>query len=122
MTVDRMCIDGSPLGAVLPQITDSLRRNWMVLSLALALNLGDMITTHLGLTHGLQEGNPVPAMLHASGGEFALFGAKFAVLTATIFVICLLGRRYHKLWHTFTVTNVVLLAAVISNSAQILAH
>lgn len=122
MTVKGMSMAGSPFGNALPRITDSLQRHRVVLILALAVNLGDVLTTHFGLARGIPEGNPIPAMLLANSGQFAMFGAKFAVMAVVILMVCLLGRRYPKLWHTFTVTNVVLLAAVLSNSAQILAH
>lgn len=124
MSVNRMYVAGGPLanvlGNVLPRITDGLRRNRVALLIALVLNLGDALSTHIGLAGGLAEGNPIPAMLLAAGGEWAWIGSKFALVTAVVLMVCLLGRRYPKLWHTFTVTNVVLLAAVISNSAQIL--
>lgn len=122
MSVDRMNMAGSPFSNVLPRITDGLRRNRVALLIALFLNLGDALSTHIGLAGGLCEGNPIPAMLLASGGEFAWVGTKFAFVTTVILLVCLLDRRYPKLWHTFTVTNVVLLAAVLSNSAQILAR
>ncbi len=113
---------GSLFGTVLPRITDSLHRHRVLLILALLLNLGDVLSTYIGLSGGLPEGNPIPAMLLAKGGQLALFGSKFAVMAVVILMVSLLGSRYPKLWHTFTVTNVVLLAAVLSNSAHILAR
>ncbi len=107
---------------VLPLIIDGLQAHRAALILVLILNLGDVVTTRLGFALGIPEGNPIPAMLHASGGEFAIFGAKFAVMITIILLVCLLGKRYPRLWHTLTVTNIVLLAVVVSNSAQVLAH
>ena len=121
MSVNRMSVDGGPFGVSLHWMAHGIRRNRVALLLALALNLADVLTTHLGLARGIPEGNPIPAMLHAGGGEVAMFAAKFAVMASAILLVSLLGRRYPRLWHTFTVTNLVLLAAVLSNSAQVLA-
>ncbi|MGE5619823.1 MAG: hypothetical protein ACM3US_11265 [Sphingomonadaceae bacterium] len=41
-------------------------------------------------------------------------------MAAATFIVCLLDSRYPRLWYTFSVTNVVLLAAVLSNAAQVL--
>ncbi len=111
-----------PFGSLLPQITEGFHRHRVALLLTLTLNVGDVLTTHFGLASGVSEGNPIPAMLLAHGGEVAMFGGKMAAISAVVLTACLLGRRYPKVWHTFTVTNLVLLAAIVSNSAQILAR
>ncbi|HEX2987385.1 MAG TPA: DUF5658 family protein [Chloroflexota bacterium] len=120
MSVDKMMMADNPFANVLSLIADGLRRNRVALLIALALNVGDAISTHIGLTGGLQEGNAIPALLLANGGELAWVGSKFTLVAVVVLLVCLLGRRYPKLWHTFTVTNFVLLAAVLSNSAQLL--
>jgi hypothetical protein len=108
------------LGNVLTMVVDGLNQHRVGLLAALNLNLGDAVSTHIGLAGGIPEGNPVPARLLASGGELAFLGAKFGVAAAVVLVICLLGRRYPRLWHAITVTNVVLAVVVVSNVAQIL--
>lgn len=122
MMVNKASMVGGPLAVALPNIADGLRRHRFALLAALVLNIGDLLSTHVGLANGLPEGNLIPAMLHANGGEVAMLGAKVAVVALVALIVCLLGRRYPRLWHTFTVTNVVILAAVLSNSAQILAR
>ncbi len=120
MSVNRMGLVASPFGNVLPRITESLRQHRVLLLIAMVVNLGDVLTTHIGLASGISEGNPIPATLIANGGELAWLRTKFGLMALLVLAICMLSRRYPKLWHTFTVTNVVLLAAVLSNSAQIL--
>jgi hypothetical protein len=122
VAVKRTSTVGSLLSNPQPRIADGFRRHRVLLFLALALNLGDALTTQFGLSLGIPEGNPIPAMMLANGGRFALFGSKFGVMAVVLLAVCLLGRRYPRLWHTFTVTNLVLLAVVLSNSAQILAR
>ena len=122
MAVKRMSVAGDILGNPLPRTVESLRSHRTLLLLALAVNLADALTTQFGLSIGIPEGNPIPAMMLASGGRLALFGSKFVFLGALVLLISVLGRRFPKLWHTFTVTNFVLLAVVLSNSAQILAR
>ena len=109
------------VGNMLTTIANSLNQHRIGLLAALDLNLGDVVTTHIGLVGGIPEGNPLPARLLASGGESAIFGAKFGIFAAMILLICLLGGRYPKLWHVVTVVNLLLAAVVISNATQIFA-
>ena len=121
MSLNNASILGSTLGSALTAVADGLNRHRVGLLAALDLNLGDAISTHIGLAGGIPEGNPIPARLLANGGQVAFFGVKFAVVAAIVLVICLLGSRYPRLWHAITVTNIVLAIVVISNVAQILA-
>lgn len=121
MSLSDASIAHSTLGNVLAMVVDGINRHRVGLLAAVDLNLGDAISTHVGLAAGIPEGNPIPARLLADGGQLAFFGVKFGVVAAVVLVICLLGSRYPKLWHAITVTNVVLAAVVLSNVAQILA-
>ena len=121
MSTNNASILRGTLRNVLTTIFDGINRHRIGLLAALDLNLGDVVTTHIGLVGGIPEGNPLPARLLASGGEPAIFGAKFGVFAAIILLICLLGGRYPKLWHVVTVVNLLLIAVVISNASQIFA-
>ncbi len=121
MSLNSASIVGPTLGNMLAMIIDGLNRHRVGLLAAVDLNLGDAISTHIGLAGGIPEGNPIPARLLADGGQLAFVGAKFGVVAAVVLVICLLGGRYPKLWHAVTVTNVLLAVVVVSNVAQILA-
>jgi hypothetical protein len=120
MSVNSKRMDGGFFAGALPRISEGIYRNRVVLLLALILNVGDVLSTHIGLARGLPEGNPIPAMLLANGGQMAMFSGKVAVFAAVLLVVCTLGDRYPKLWHTFTALNVILLLVVVSNTAQIL--
>ncbi len=67
MMVNKASMVGGPLAVALPNIADGLRRHRFALLAALVLNIGDLLSTHVGLANGLPEGNLIPAMLHASG-------------------------------------------------------
>lgn len=121
MSLNEANMASGTLGNVLAMVVDGLNRHRVGLLAALDLNLGDAVSTHIGLAGGIREANLVPATMLATGGEPAWLAVKFGVAAAVILAISLLGRRYPRLWHAVTVTNVVLLAAVVSNAIQIVA-
>jgi hypothetical protein len=100
----------------------ALRRRWPVVVLALALNVGDVISTLIGFRLGVPEGNPLPRLLIGHWGELTFFSFKLWLVAAVIFVVCLLEARYPRLWRAVYVINAVLVAVVLSNSLHILAR
>jgi len=110
-----------PHSDMLPVILSALRRHWLALAVAVTLHFGDIISTHLGLRMGLPEGNLIPATILGLRGEAAMYGLKLATVSAVILLIALLDGRYPRLWRTIHVTNAMMVAVLLSNSAQVMA-
>lgn len=121
MSTARNRLGCSHLREALPRMAEGLYQHRLALLLLLLLNLADVITTHVGLAIGIPEGNPLPAMLLAGGGQLAMFASKAGMMAGMALIVCLLHDRYPNLRLALTVTNFMLLLVLISNSAQIMA-
>lgn len=85
------------------------------------LNVGDLLTTALGLSVGLREGNPLMRHLLDSYGFGALIGYKIAVVLAVVLGVAFLLRGHRRLATvTLTVCCVMVGAAVALNITQFL--
>jgi len=105
---------------VMPNILSALRAHRLLLILFALLQLGDVISTHLALRAGLSEGNPIPATILSVAGEGGMYAAKLlAVVVFLIAVCCLEGRFKTNPWRAVGAVNLVMLAVVLSNMAQL---
>ncbi len=84
------------------------------------LNVWDALTTWAGISSGIPEGNPIPALLIESGGIGALVLAKMA-LVALLGGAVLSLPRYRRLMYALYVGSALLAVAVLSNLSLILA-
>lgn len=89
------------------------------------LNLGDLITTRIGLTMGLHEGNPLMNRLLAAYGFDALIFYKVLVVILVTLGITYLTRHHQRVAvATLLLCSLLVGFAVVSNLAQFaeLAH
>ncbi len=83
------------------------------------LNAADLISTFVGLHHGMREGNPLMSMLLATYGFAALVFYKVIVVAAVAFGVRLLREfRVSVAKVTIVVCNLLVLFVVIANVAQ----
>lgn len=100
---------------------DVLRRHTLLLILFAALQLGDVVSTHLALRMGLAEGNPIPAAVLAFAGEGGMYALKLLVVVLFVVVVCRLEKRFRtNPWNAVRAMNVVMLGVVINNTSQLL--
>jgi hypothetical protein len=93
----------------------------MLLVLFALLNAGDLLTTYLGLAHGLNEGNPLMNELLAHYGFGALIADKLLVITAVTSGSLLLHKLNWRIAHAIAlVCNTLILLVVLSNIVQFL--
>lgn len=89
-------------------------------ALYIALNLGDVVSTYLGLRRGLVEGNPLMATLLAHDGFDALIIYKFTIMVVALLGLWLLNGWSARAAHTAArICNVVVALVVMLNFAQI---
>lgn len=89
------------------------------------LNLGDLVTTGIGLTMGLHEGNPLMNRLLAAYGFDALVVYKVLVVVLVTLGITYLMRQHQRVAAaTLVLCSLLVGFAVVSNLAQfaVLAH
>ncbi|MBF6591639.1 MAG: hypothetical protein IVW57_14095 [Ktedonobacterales bacterium] len=92
------------------------------LAVYIVLNIGDLITTNLGLHSGLREGNPLMRALLGQFGFGSLIGYKLLVVAAVLVGIHMLSRRYARLATiTLIICNVLVGLAVLLNIVQYVA-
>jgi len=100
---------------------DTLRRHSLLLVLFAALQLGDIVSTHLALRVGLPEGNPIPATVLTMAGEGGMYALKLLAVVSFLIVVCWLERRFKaNPWRAVGAMNVIMLGVVVSNSAHLL--
>lgn len=104
-----------------PEVTlNALRAHPLLLVIFAALQLGDVVSTHLALGVGLPEGNPIPAAVLGVAGEGGMYALKLlAVVLFLVAIRYLEGRFRTNPWRAVSAMNVVMLGIVISNSAQL---
>ena len=86
-----------------------------------ALNLLDMASTSLAFQVGLTEGNQLPSMLLASGGEPSMYLFKAATALLVIAAVWRLSPYYRSLWRGLRVANWLLGGIVLLNALQVIA-
>lgn len=84
------------------------------------LNGLDVLTTAVGLSRGIPEGNWLPALVLASGGPLAMFALKGLCMGAAGLAAVRLGDRWPVFWRAVYAVSAILAAVVISNLAQII--
>jgi hypothetical protein len=85
------------------------------------LNVGDLVSTHLGLQAGLREANPLMSGLLAQSGFGALIAYKLVVIVAVVGgAIALIRMHPRAAYLTVHVCNGLVFLAVFLNVAQML--
>ncbi len=85
------------------------------------LNVGDVLSTWIGLHTGLHEGNPLMSRLLATYGFSALIAYKVAVVVAVSAGVTKLSRSYRRVaMGTLIICNVLVGLAVLLNLLQTL--
>lgn len=100
-------------------VRNGLRRNAVAAFVLVMLQLGDVISTHVGLHAGLQEVNPLASRLFSTAGVGSTYGLKLALITVFLLLICLLEPRFPRIWRAVRITNVIMLLVVLLNSVQL---
>ncbi len=101
------------------EVTNSMGIRQVALLDFVGWNLMDLLTTDRGLSAGIPEANPVPAMLLGNGGEAMMYAAKVVVSLLLVAAVLLLPR-FRRLWYAVDAASVVLAVAVISNITHIM--
>ena len=118
-----------PHAASLPQRTRHSARThaavrpslvlWLVVYVL--LNVGDLVSTYVGLRAGLREANPLMSGLLAQSGFGALIAYKLAVIVAVVGgAIALIRMHPRAAYLTVHVCNGLVFLAVFLNVAQML--
>ena len=93
----------------------------VLLVLFALLNAGDLLTTYLGLAHGLNEGNPLMNELLAHYGFGALIADKLLVIAAVTSGSLLLHKLDWRIAHAIAlVCDALIFLVVVSNIVQYL--
>ena len=91
----------------------------VLLALFAVLNLGDLASTYIGLSHGLNEGNPLMSHLLALYGFGALIADKVLVVATVTGGTFLLRRFSSRMANLVTVAcDGLVLVVVLSNLVQ----
>lgn len=91
----------------------------VLLALFAVLNLGDLASTYIGLSHGLNEGNPLMSHLLALYGFGALITDKVLVVATVTGGTFLLRRFSSRMANLVTVAcDGLVLVVVLSNLVQ----
>jgi hypothetical protein len=92
---------------------------WLWLAVYVAFNIGDVISTYIGLRSGLHEGNPLMGSLLREHGFGALIVYKVLVVIVVVAGVRVLQHRYARLAGiTITICNVLVGLAVLLNLLQ----
>ena len=89
------------------------------LALFAGLNLMDIVSTRMALAAGLAEGNKIPSMLLAAGGEEAVYLFKVAITILVIVSAIRLTPYYKRLRYGLHLANLVLALVVATNLLQL---
>jgi hypothetical protein len=93
----------------------------VLLLLFAVLNAADLLTTYLGLAHGLNEGNPLMSKLLTHYGFGALIADKLLVIAAVTSGSLLLHKLDWRVAHAIAlVCDALIFLVVVSNVVQFL--
>ena len=92
---------------------------WLWLAVYVAFNVGDLVSTYIGLHSGLHEGNPLMGSLLREHGFGALIVYKLLVVIAVVVGVQVLRHRHARLASiTITICNTLVGLAVLLNLVQ----
>jgi len=96
-----------------------LRALWLPAALYIMLNVGDVVSTYLGLHHGLNEGNPLMGLLLSHDGFVALIAYKVLITMVVLAGLWLLGAWSDRAARVaLLICNTLVALVVILNLAQ----
>lgn len=121
---DAAWVERSPAAGVQSSRAFSIRGHLLIVLGLVAyalLNLGDLITTRVGLTMGLREGNPLMSrLLHAYGFDALIFYKVLVVAFVTVGVCYLMRRHLRIAALTLLLCSLLVGSAVVLNLVQFL--
>jgi len=86
-----------------------------------AINMADLLSTYVGLQHGLHEGNPLMSHLLTNYGFSALIAYKLFVVGIVWGGVLLLRKGHPRIARiTVVVCNLLVASAVVLNVVQFL--
>jgi len=86
----------------------------------LALNVLDIIITHIGLDRGLEEGNWFPGLVVENLGPIQAYAFKMTLVVAAIPVTALIARRLPWAWVCLVGASIAMGIAIVWNLSLIL--
>jgi len=91
-----------------------------LISVWLALNVLDIIVTHVGLGRGLEEGNWFPGLLVGSLGELEAYAFKMAIAILAIPATARIARRLSWAWVVLVGGSIAMGITIVWNLSLIL--
>lgn len=86
----------------------------------LALNVLDIVITHIGLERGLEEGNLLPSLLVENLGEVQAYVLKMTIVVLAIPITARIARRLRWAWVCLTGASIAVGTAIMWNLSLIL--
>jgi len=98
----------------------SARTTSYLISVWIALNVLDVIITHIGLQRGLVEGNWFPGLIVGNLGEVQAYAFKMAIVIGAIPATALIARRLPWAWICLVGASIAMGIAIMWNLSLIL--
>jgi len=98
----------------------SVGTRFYLICIWLAVNVLDIIITHMGLEHGLEEGNWFPGLVVESLGELQAYALKMTIVIVAIPVIARIARRIPWAWVVLVGGSIAMGVATMWNLSLIL--
>ena len=86
----------------------------------LALNVLDIIITHIGLERGLEEGNWLPGLVVENLGALQAYALKMTIVIVAIPVTALIARQLRWAWVCLVGASIAMGIAIMWNLSLIL--
>jgi len=106
-----------------PRASDSpfsVRTRLYLIGVWLALNVLDVIVTHIGLQRGLEEGNWFPGLVVENLGPIQAYAFKMTLVVAAIPATALVARRLSWAWVCLVAASIAMSIAIVWNLSLIL--
>jgi hypothetical protein len=100
--------------------TFSVRTRLYLIGVWLALNVLDVIFTHIGLQRGLVEGNWFPSLIVGNLGEVQAYAFKMTIAIVAIPVTAFIARRLPWAWVCLVGASMAMGIAIVWNLSLIL--
>ena len=97
-----------------------VRTRLYLIGVWLALNVLDVIVTHIGLQRGLEEGNWFPGLIVGNLGEVQAYALKMAIIIVAIPATALIARRLRWAWVVLVGGGIAMGIAIMWNLSLIL--